>query len=72
MPTNIAEGYGTRRSARHFKAYLENALGSSNEMIVHLQVADVLEYVRQEDAAPMIDEYRVVSKLLVRLIEKWQ
>ena len=72
VPTNIAEGYGKRRSARHFKAYLENALGSSNEMIVHLQVADVLEYVRQEDAAPMIDEYRVVSKLLVRLIEKWQ
>ena len=71
VPTNIAEGYGKRRSARHFKAYLENALGSSNEMIVHLQVAEQLEYVRQEDTAPIIDEYRVVSKLLVRLIEKW-
>lgn len=71
VPTNIAEGYGKRRSARHFKAYLENALGSSNEMIVHLQVAEVLEYVGHEVVAPMIDEYKVVSKLLVRLIEKW-
>jgi four helix bundle protein len=71
VPTNIAEGYGKRRSARHFKAYLENALGSANEMIVHLQVAETLDYVEQKDAAPMIDEYRVVCKLLVRLIEKW-
>jgi four helix bundle protein len=71
VPTNIAEGYGHRRSARHFKAYLEHALGSSDEMIVHLQVAEELEYVTQERGAPMIDEYRVVCKLLVRLIEKW-
>jgi four helix bundle protein len=71
VPTNIAEGYGKRRSARHFKAYLEHALGSSNEMIVHLQVAEELEYVTEERATPMIDEYRVVCKLLVRLIEKW-
>ena len=72
VPTNIAEGYGKRRSSRHFKACLENALGSSNEMIVHLQVAETLDYVRSKDAAPMIDEYRVVCKLLVRLIEKWK
>ena len=71
VPTNIAEGYGKRRSSRHFKAYLENSLGSANEMIVHLQVAECLDYTRLEDTTPVIDEYRVVCKLLVRLIEKW-
>jgi four helix bundle protein len=44
IPANIAEGYGKRRSVKHFKAYLENALGSTNEMIVHIQVAELLEY----------------------------
>ena len=43
VPTTIAEGYGKRRSARHFKSYLENAFGSANEMVVHLQVAEGLE-----------------------------
>ena len=39
VPANIAEGYGKRRSSRHFRVYLENAIGSANEMVVHLQIA---------------------------------
>ena len=38
VPTNIAEGYGRRKSAKEFKHYLTMALGSANEMIVHLEV----------------------------------
>ena len=30
IPANIAEGYGRRRSAKDFKSYLANALGSTN------------------------------------------
>ena len=72
VPTNIAEGYGNRRSARNFKMYLEHALGSSNEMMVHLQIAECLDYVRPEDCADLITQYRSISQMLVRLIEKWQ
>ena len=72
VPTNIAEGYGKRRSARHFKSYLESSIGSANEMVVHLQVAQCLEYVTQEETDPLIAEYRVVGRMLVRLMEKWQ
>jgi four helix bundle protein len=71
VPTNIAEGYGKRRSARHFKSYLENAVGSANEMVVHLQVAECLEYASKDEGDPLIAEYRVVGRMLVRLIEKW-
>ena len=71
IPANIAEGYGKRRSARNFKAYLENALGSTNEMIVHIQVAELLRYGPGEDLRQLIESYRVVGKLLTRLIEKW-
>jgi len=72
VPTNIAEGYGKRRSARNFRVYLEHALGSANEMIVHLQIAECLEYVRPEDCEGLIVQYRSISQLLVRLIEKWR
>ena len=72
VPTNIAEGYGKRRSARHFKSYLESSIGSANEMVVHLQVAQCLEYVTREETDPLIAEYRVVGRMLVRLMEKWQ
>ena len=71
VPTNIAEGYGKRRSARHFKSYLENAVGSANEMVVHFQVAECLEYASKDEGDPLIAEYRVVGRMLVRLIEKW-
>ncbi len=72
IPANIAEGYGKRRSVRHFKLYLENALGSTNEMIVHMQVAKALDYITEEDSDALIADYRIVGKQLTRLIEKWQ
>ncbi len=72
VPTNIAEGYGKRRSSRNFKMYLEHALGSVNEMVVHLQIAECLEYVRHEDCEGLIAQYRSIGQLLVRLIEKWR
>jgi four helix bundle protein len=72
VPTNIAEGYGKRRSARNFKVYLEHALGSANEMVVHLRIAECLDYVRHDDCADLIEQYRSIAQLLVRLIEKWR
>ena len=71
IPANIAEGYGKKRSAREFKAYLTNALGSSNEMLVHLEIAAKLEYVPQESCQELIAAYAVVGKQLHRLIERW-
>ena len=71
VPANIAEGYGKKRSARHFKAYLENALGSTNEMIVHLQVAQTLEYGTVAVNDDLIERYRSVGRMLTRLAERW-
>jgi four helix bundle protein len=72
IPTNVAEGYGKRRSSRQFRSYVENALGSTDEMIVHLEVALNLEYVTEQEAEMLIAEYRVVGKMLDRLMEKSQ
>ena len=51
VPANIAEGYAKRRSAKEFRAYLANAMGSATEMEVHLEIARELGYVFE--AAPM-------------------
>jgi four helix bundle protein len=72
IPTNVAEGYGKRRSSKQFRAYLENALGSTDELIVHLEIGLALEYFTEHESEELIAEYRVVGRMLARLIEKSQ
>ena len=69
IPANIAEGYGRKNSAKEFKHFLRNALGSANEMIVLLKLSKDLGYMPQEE---IIKEYDVLGKQLHKLIEKWE
>jgi len=71
VPANIAEGYGKKRSAKEFKSYLGHALGSANEVIVHLEIAVAIEYVAQDDIQALVDGDQIVAKQLYRLIESW-
>ena len=48
-PANIAEGWAKRRSEKEFKAYLDRALGSCNEMEVHLNMAKDLNYLYEKN-----------------------
>ena len=48
------------------------ALGSANEMIVHLEVTRELQYASPEACNPLIEEYNVIGKMLYRLIENWR
>jgi four helix bundle protein len=72
IPANIAEGYGKKRSTRQFKAFLDNALGSANEVIVHLKIAETLGYVENDAVTGLIDGYTIVAKQLHTLSQKWQ
>jgi four helix bundle protein len=72
IPTNIAEGYAKRRSVKEFKAFLTNALGSANEMEVHLRIAAVLGYVSEAQAQKMIEAYQIMGRQLARLIQSWR
>ena len=72
VPTNIAEGFSKRRSAKEFKAYLAHALGSGNEMLVHLAVAQELGYLSNEEASQLMEGYNVVCRQLNRLMQRWQ
>jgi four helix bundle protein len=70
IPANVAEGYGKRRSSKHFRAYLENALGSNDEVIVHLEIALTLKYFTEQETEELIAAYQIVGRMLNRLISK--
>jgi four helix bundle protein len=72
IPTNIAEGYGRRKSVKDFKHFLSIALGSSNEMIVHLEITRELGYAGLDECNPLIEDYTIICKMLYRLIENWR
>src|SRR3990172_6394212 len=57
VPTNIAEGYAKRRSAKGFCAYLTTAMGSANEMEVHLEIAAQLGYLDRGSHRELAGEY---------------
>ena len=72
VPANIAEGYALKRSAVHFRSRLDIALGSANEMVVHLEIGEVIGYFEHAETRALIDGYEIVAKQLDRLIESWQ
>jgi four helix bundle protein len=72
VPANIAEGFSRRVTARDFKFYLAHALGSANEVMVHLMIAAELEYAPSANLDSLISQYRIVAKQLGRLIQVWR
>jgi four helix bundle protein len=72
VPANIAEGYALKRSANHFRSRLDIALGSANEVVVHLEIAEAIGYFAREQVAPLISEYETIGKLIYRLAQSWR
>lgn len=76
IPPQIAEGFGKKRSPREFCRFLSMALGSSDEVITHIReikiVAKMFTRIKIEDCDYLIDQYKVLSKMLNRLLSTWQ
>ena len=72
IPTNIAEGYARRRSPKEFCSFLAIAVGSANEMEVHLRIAHELGYIDNGTFQKFNDEYRTIGKQLSALIRYWR
>ena len=69
---NIAEGYGKKRSVKDFRAYLDTAVGSCNEMIALLDVCNELEYLDTEDWEKLSEAYTVLAKRISVLARNWR
>ncbi|HEX5479349.1 MAG TPA: four helix bundle protein [Dehalococcoidia bacterium] len=72
IPANIAEGHGKRTSARDFCNFLTIALGSTNEMYAHFDIAFELGYISEAEKQRFVDEYKVVARQLTQLIRYWR
>ncbi len=71
IPANIAEGYGLQ-TQRNFAHFVGQALGSCNEMQVHLDFAKDLGYISPEQHASWLERYTVLGKRLYRLMQSQQ
>ena len=67
IPANIAEGYGG--SEAEFKRFLRIALGSSNEVMVYLDLVNDLGYA---ETSALREAYDILGKRIYRLAENWK
>ena len=72
IPANVAEGYARRRSPKEFCNFLSVAMGSANEMEVHLRIAKELDYVTEHQCHEFTREYQTIGKQLNGLIKYWR
>ena len=72
----IAEGFGKKKSPREFCRFLSMALGSSDEIITHVRqveiVAQRFQRIKIEDCKALIENYKILSRKLNKLLSSWQ
>lgn len=72
VPALVAEGWSKRRTVRSFRKYMNDAVGESNEMMSHLELARRFGYISQEKAKRLIERYDQLAAKLHRLKNNWQ
>ena len=71
VTANIAEGSG-RRTLDEYIHFISNSRGSVEEMKNHLILARDLEYLEEEKAKNLIQDYEEVGRMLNGLINSLQ
>ncbi len=71
-PANIAEGWAKRRFEKEFKVHLDKALGSCNEMEVHLSMAKDLGYLDKSTCDQLIVRYIALGGKITNLRNNWK
>lgn len=70
-PANIAEGWAKRRFEKQFKLHLDSAVGSCNEMEVHITLALDLEFWEKEFSEDLLQRYVYLGGKLTNLRNNW-
>ncbi len=66
IPSNIAEGTG-RGSNPQFARFLEFSLGSLNELMTQIEIANRLQYFKEADYQFLVSELTQISNMLYKL-----
>ncbi|MBI5452070.1 four helix bundle protein [Candidatus Gottesmanbacteria bacterium] len=72
IPANIAEGWAKRRFEKEFKKHLDSAIGSANEMEVHISIAKDLYYWQKTFCEQLAKRYIFLGGKLVNLRSCWR
>jgi len=71
-PANMAEGWAKRRFEKEFKRHLDSAIGSANEMEVHIETAMDLKYWDQDFCTDLLKRYKHLGGKLTNLQRNWK
>lgn len=69
---NIAEGWAKRRFEKEFKRHLDSAIGSANEMEVHIETAKDLDYWDEKLCLELLKRYQQLGGKLNNLQKNWK
>ena len=72
VPANIAEGWAKRRFEKQFKVHLDSAIGSCNEMEVHLSMTRDLSFWSKDFCNELIERYILLGGKIVNLQKNWR
>jgi len=72
VPANIAEGWAKRRFEKQFKIHLDSAIGSANEMEVHISMAKDLGFWDKVFCDDLLKRYRFLGGKLTNLRNNWK
>lgn len=72
ISANIAEGWAKRNHEKEFKRHLDSALGSANEMEVHLETARDLNYLEITLCNDLLNRYKKLGGKIVNLRNNWK
>ena len=71
-PANIAEGWAKRRFEKELKKHADIAIGSCNEMEVHLSMARDLGYWSKQLCDELIDRYIKLGGKITNFRNNWK
>lgn len=72
VPANIAEGWAKRQFEKQFKLHLNTAVGSCNEMEVHISMTRDLDFWDKSFSDGLINRYVKLGGRIVSLHRNWK
>ncbi len=72
IPANLAEGFAKRKSEATFKNHIQICIGSSDEVVAHLETIGVVVPRLEDQAKEVTEEYRILSRRLNSLHKNWK
>lgn len=72
VPSLISEGWAKRRQVKSFQKYLRDAVGECNEMMNHVEQAELFGYMPKRQAKDLIERYDRLASRIHKLKDNWQ